>query len=122
MRRTGAACGWPGIEKADKIMGMVAFNPTSVVALRVSHPHASAADVLEHVFRPLAGSRLSFGAAQYLPHPFALTVAEAFGHGMHPQEWAHWSGPPAHPQLVHAVQKMWAEDVWPLFMLRYELR
>jgi hypothetical protein len=70
---------------------------TEAVALRRSHAHAPALDVLDLVMTDRHHRVYEFGDLALPPAPFALVVAEAFDRGMTVDEWARWTVPPADP-------------------------
>ena len=91
------------------------------LALRVSHPHASAADVLDLVMQGRQYRLLDFGEHMLPPSAFALLVAEAMGDHMSPAEWATFTGPNADASLRATLQLQYALNVWPKFLERYSV-
>jgi|SRR5512138_2802271 hypothetical protein len=91
------------------------------LALRVSHGHASAADVLDLVMQGRQFRLIDFGEHMLPPSPFALLVAEAVGDAMSPAEWEAFTGPNADANLRSALQLQFALNVWPKFLLRYHV-
>lgn len=94
----------------------------AAVALRKSHPHAPALEVLDVVMRQRAGCLADFGADQLDPgSPFGQIVAEAFDRAMTPAEWAVVTDSHADPVLVGALRSVWAREVLPRFAANYGL-
>ncbi|HET7526873.1 MAG TPA: hypothetical protein VFK10_13110 [Burkholderiaceae bacterium] len=91
------------------------------LALRVSHPHASAADVLDLVMQGRQYRLLDFGEHMLPPSAFALLVAEAMGDHMSPAEWETFTGPNADASLRATLQLQYALNVWPKFLERYSV-
>ena len=89
------------------------------LALRASHAHASAADVLDLVMQGRQYRLVDFGEHMLPPAPFALLVAEAVGDHMTPDEWAAFTGPKADASLRATLQLQYALNVWPKFLERY---
>ncbi|HEX6017068.1 MAG TPA: hypothetical protein VFZ28_03110 [Burkholderiaceae bacterium] len=89
------------------------------LALRRSHAHASAADVLDLVMQGRQGRLLDFGDQMLPPAPFALLVAEAMGDHMSADEWEAFTGPKADASLRATLQLQYALNVWPKFLERY---
>jgi hypothetical protein len=94
---------------------------TAAAALRRSHPHVTARQLLDLVLDQRTGAVADFGAAIAPGHPFALLVAEAFDRGMSPDEWAAWTSPGADPLLVTALLQVWHSEVLPRFAAAYGL-
>lgn len=89
------------------------------LVLRNSQPQLAAMEVLDQVMRRWYGRRVDFGEQATPPSPFALLVADALD-CMPPSDWAglwHWGHPNAQPFLL----KLWVEEVWPKFLVRYSL-
>ena len=89
------------------------------LALRRSHPHAPAADVLDLVIR---------GRDIWLedlldhiepPSPFALLVAEAIGDCMSAAEWRAFTGPNADERVREAMLLEYRTCVVAKFVNRY---
>lgn len=94
----------------------------AAVALRKSHPHAPALEVLDVVMRQRAGHLADFGADQLDPgSPFGQIVAEAFDTAMTPADWAVVKNPQADPVLVGALRSVWAQEVLHRFAKHYHL-
>jgi len=91
------------------------------LALRVSHPHASAADVLDLVMQGRQYRLVDFGEHMLPPAAFALLVAEAMGDHMTPAEWEAFTGPNADASLRATLQLQYALNVWPKFLERYSI-
>lgn len=91
------------------------------LALRVSHPRAGAADVLDLVMQGRQDRLLDFGDHMLPPAPFALLVAEAVGDLMSAAEWEASTGPKADANLRSALQLQYALNVWPRFLMRYRI-
>jgi hypothetical protein len=89
------------------------------LALRVSHPHASAADVLDLVMQGRQHQLVDFGEHMLPPAAFALLVAEAMGDRMSPAEWEAFTGPNADANLRATLQLQYTLNVWPRFLERY---
>jgi hypothetical protein len=91
------------------------------LALRTSHGHAPAADVLDLVMRGRQYRLVDFGEHMLPPSPFALLVAEAVGDRMSPAEWEAFTGPLADASLRATLQLQYALNVWPKFLERYSV-
>ena len=91
------------------------------LALRTSHGHASAQDVLDLVMQGRQNRLLDFGEQMLPPAPFALLVAEAMGDHMSPAEWEAFTGPKADANLRSTLQLQFALNVWPKFLQRYHV-
>ena len=91
------------------------------LALRTSHGHASAADVLDLVMQGRQFRLIDFGEHMLPPAPFALLVAEAVGDAMSPAEWEAFTGPKADASLRSTLQLQFALNVWPKFLQRYHI-
>jgi hypothetical protein len=112
----------PRANEARRIGGLA-------VALRRSHPHAPALDVLDLVFEGGGGVGCDFSCTasdgRALVHPrgaFGQLIAEAFDRGMTPAEWMQLTGPSAAPELVEALDRIWATYVVPRFGSRFGVR
>ena len=91
------------------------------LALRTSHGHASALDVLDLVMQGRQDCLLDFGEHMLPPAPFALLVAEAVGDAMSAAEWETFTGPKADANLRSTLQLQFALNVWPKFLQRYHI-
>jgi len=91
------------------------------LALRESHRHASALDVLDLVMQGRQDRLLDFGEHMLPPAAFALLVAEAVGDHMSPAEWEAFTGPKADASLRSTLQLQYALNVWPKFLQRYHI-
>jgi hypothetical protein len=91
------------------------------LALRTSHAHASAADVLDLVMLGRQFRLIDFGEHMLPPAPFALLVAEAVGDAMTPAEWEAFTGPQVDANLRSTLQLQFALNVWPKFLQRYHI-
>jgi hypothetical protein len=91
------------------------------LALRSSHAHAPAADVLDLVMQGRQYRLVDFGEHMLPPAPFALLVAEAVGDRMSPAEWEAFTGPLADANLRATLQLQFALNVWPKFLERYSV-
>lgn len=91
------------------------------LALRKSHAHASAADVLDLVMQGRQQRSIDFGDHMLPPAPFALLVAEAMGDHMSAAEWEAFTGPKADAGLRATLQLQYALNVWPKFLERYAI-
>ena len=89
------------------------------LALRASHAHASATDVLDLVMQGRQYRLVDFGDHMLPPSPFALLVAEAVGDHMSSAEWEAFTGPKADASLRATLQLQYALNVWPKFLERY---
>jgi hypothetical protein len=89
------------------------------LALRRSHPHAPAVDVLDLVIRGRDVWLEDFLDPMVPPSPFALLVAEAVGDCMTAGEWRGLTGLDADPRVRDALVQMYREAVWPKFVGRY---
>ena len=94
---------------------------SEALALRASHGHASARDVLNLVMQGRQERLIDFGEHMLPPAPFALLVAEAVGDHMSPAEWEAFTGPNADANLRSTLQLQFALNVWPKFLLRYRV-
>ena len=94
---------------------------SEALALRASHAHAPAADVLDLVMRGRQYRLVDFGDHQLPPAPFALLVAEALGDHMSAAEWEAFTGPKADASLRATLQLQFALNVWPKFLERYSV-
>ena len=88
------------------------------LALRASHPHAPALDVLDLAMEGREAWLEDFFAHMVPPSPFALLVAEAVGDVMTAAEWVGICRQLDDKGLAH-MQQVYAESVWPKFVKRY---
>lgn len=91
------------------------------LALRASHAHAPAADVLDLVMQGRQYRLIDFGEHLLPPAAFALLVAEAVGDHMSATEWETFTGPKADASLRATLQLQYALNVWPKFLERYSV-
>src|SRR5262245_466509 len=89
------------------------------LALRKSHPHVPAADLLDLVIRERGPWLKDFFDRMVPPDPFALLVAEAVGDFSPTAEWLALTGPKADERVRAAMQRSYAEQVLPKFLRRY---
>jgi hypothetical protein len=89
------------------------------LALRRSHPHAPAVDVLDLVMKGRLPWLEDFFDDLEPPAPFALLVAEAVDDIMTAAEWRGLTGPNAEPRVRAALAQLYRESVWPRFVKRY---
>lgn len=90
------------------------------VALRASHPHAPALDILDLVMRGRGDLWLGDLFEHMVPpSPFALLVAEAMGDASPAAEWQALTGPHAAPEVRDFMRQSYAESVLPRFSKRY---
>jgi hypothetical protein len=89
------------------------------LALRESHPHAPAVDVLDLAMQGHEVWLEDFFEHMVPPSPFALLVAEAVGDFSPPAEWCALTGLNADARVREAMQQSYAEHVWPKFVERY---
>jgi len=94
---------------------------SEALALRASHAHAPAADVLDLVMQGRRYRLVDFGDHMLPPAPFALLVAEAVGDHMSADEWEAFTGPKADASLRATLQLQFALNVWPKFLERYSV-
>jgi hypothetical protein len=99
----------------------------AAVALRLTHPHVPAMDVLDLVMQSVnAGDRSArmLMACEVIssgpPAAFGLPVAEAFDTAMTREEWLAFTGAAAMPELAQACVGVWRAEVLPRFVARYE--
>jgi hypothetical protein len=89
--------------------------------LRRQQPQLSAEQVLDQVMRGRYGKHIDFGELAVPPSPFAYLVAEALDGGMERSDWEGlWRGN-CRPEVRPFLVKLFAEDVWPKFVVRYSL-
>lgn len=91
------------------------------LALRMSHPHAPALDVLDLVMPNRTGTLTSVGAEIEPATPFGFLLAEAFDTGMAPEDWRLVTHPNTPPGVVAALRGIWTGEVVPKFAKRYGL-
>jgi hypothetical protein len=91
------------------------------LALRRSHPHAPARDVLDLVIRGRDVWLEDFLDHMVPPAPFALLVAEAVDDCMTAAEWRGLTGANADPRVRDALVQMYVESVRAKFVRRYGL-
>ena len=93
----------------------------NALLLRKSRPDLPALEVLDHAMHGRYGRRIDFGDLATPPTPFAMLVVDALDGGMPLCDWeglwrCDWEGK-VRPFLL----KVWAEEVWPKFLVRYSL-
>ena len=91
------------------------------LALRVSHPHAPALDVLDLVMNRRSPWLEDFLECVVPPAPLALLVAEAVDDCMTTADWRGPTGPNTDPRVRDALVQLYRESVWPKFVRRYGL-
>lgn len=89
--------------------------------LRRQEPRLRAVDVLDQVMRGRSSSWIEFGDLALPPCPFALLVAETFDRGMLPSNWVGLFRPDAPQRVRVLLLQIWADEVWPKFLVRYSL-
>ena len=67
------------------------------------------------------GWRIDFGGLALPPAPLALLVAEALDGGMLASDWAGLWRATSNPKLRPLLLDIWADEVWPKFVVRYSL-
>ena len=87
---------------------------SAAVSLRRSHPHVSAADVLDVVMRGRTGSLADFGESIEPATPFGFLIAEAFDDGMAPRDWALVTHPNTDPRPVVKQTRFAPPATWPV--------
>ena len=90
-------------------------------SLRNLQPAMSAMKVLDRVMRGRYGRRIDFGELAMPPSPFSLLVAEALDGGMLANDWAGLWRCNSHPRVRATLLQIWADEVWPKFVVRYSL-
>jgi hypothetical protein len=80
-----------------------------------------ALEVLDQVMRGRGGRPIDFANLALPPSPFALLVAEAYDRGMLPCDWAGLLRPSAPARVHELLRQIWADEVWPKFVVRYSL-
>jgi hypothetical protein len=89
------------------------------LVLRNTRPDLPALDVLDQVMRSRYGRKVDFGELATPPSPFSLLIADALD-CMPPSDWAGlWRC--GHPNARPFLLKLWADEVWPKFVVRYSL-
>ena len=89
--------------------------------LRRQQPDLSATWVLDQVMRGRYGASIDFGELATPPSPFAYLVAEALDGGMQRGDWEGlWRGN-SRPEVRPFLVKLFAEEVWPKFAVKYSL-
>lgn len=98
---------------------------STALLLRKAQPQLPAIELLDRAMRGRYGRSIDFGEFAVPPSPFAYLVAEALDGGMQRSDWEGlWrSGqrPNGHPKVRPFLLQVWAEDVWPKFIVRYSL-
>jgi hypothetical protein len=100
-------------------------DPTAAVlvdealALRNSHPHAPAVEVLDLVIKGRGVWLEDLFPHMVPPSPFALLVAEAMEDCMTAGEWQAFTGPNADERLRDEMRRQYEEAVLPKFVIRY---
>lgn len=90
------------------------------LALRASHPHAPAGDVLDLVLRGHKDLWLEDLLDHIVPPaPFALLVAEAVRDCMSSAEWQAFTGPKADERLRAVMLQEYKNSVVPKFVGRF---
>jgi hypothetical protein len=89
------------------------------LALRASHPHAPAADVLDLAMQGHQFWLEDFFDHMVPPSPFALLVAEAVGDFMSTAEWKALTGASAAEKVRDAMHREYVNTVLPKFVKRY---
>jgi len=93
----------------------------AAVALRRSHPHAPALDVLDIVMKRRSGRLADFGDTIEPATPFGDLIAEAFDKGMAPEDWYLVKSPATPPAVLTILMNIWRTDVLPRLASRYSL-
>lgn len=89
------------------------------LALRRSHAHAPAVDVLDLVLKGRGVWLEDFFEYMVPPAPFALLVAEAVDDCMNPMEWKALTDPTSDACVRDALVQLYRESVWLKFVGRY---
>lgn len=89
--------------------------------LRRQEPGLSALEVLDQALQGHHGRFIDFGDIARPPAPFGLLMAEAFDRGMLPCDWVGLLASQSHPKLETVLHQIWADEVWPQFLVRYSL-
>jgi hypothetical protein len=92
----------------------------AAVALRASHPQASAREILDLVLRGRSGAVADLGPGIDAGQDFALLVTDAFDDDM-ALAWAHWTRTDVDPALLHLLNQRWRDTVLPSFAATYGL-
>ena len=101
----------------------------AAVALRRTHAHAPARDLLDLVMRGAEGQVLDFsdptarhGSIAHPAGPFGQIVATALDKGMESSDWIAMTSDRADPQLRRALMDIWRDDVMgQRFVGRYKV-
>lgn len=93
----------------------------AALALRRSHPRASAREVLDVCLQGCTGAVDDLGLAIDPGQPFALLVAEAFDTGMAACDWDVCMRPGSDPVVQATLRQVWADEVLPKFAAAYGL-
>jgi hypothetical protein len=98
------------------------------LALRITHPHAPAIDLLDLVMRGHEDSDPDFtdDALPWGDHfdpraPFGQLVAGAFDKAMSPADWLALTSEAADARVAETLMGLWADDVTPAFARRYRV-
>lgn len=89
--------------------------------LRKAHPSWSAMDVLDQAMRTRYGRRIDFGDLAKPPAPFAMLVADALDTGMLASDWEGLWQFNSHGKVRPFLLQLFADEVWPKFVVRYSL-
>ena len=87
---------------------------------RNSRPDLPAVAVLDQVMRGRYGRKIDFGSLATPPPPFSLLVADALD-CMPPSDWEGLWRRNSHNKVRPFLLKLWADEVWPKFVVRYGL-
>ena len=89
------------------------------VALRRSHPHAPAIDVLDLFMQHQHGKHPDPAALWLVPSAdFGAVLAVAFDRSFTPDEWARWTQPPPDPGMIVGTLRHWRDAVLGAFAVR----
>ena len=88
---------------------------------RRQQPLFPALDVLDQAMRGRYGQRIDFGDLATPPAPFAMLVVEALDGGMPRCDWEGLWRCSSEGKVRPFLLKVWAEEVWPKFVVRYSL-
>lgn len=91
------------------------------LVLRRSRPQLSAIQVLDEVMRKRHGRPVDFGELIKPPAPFAFLVAEALDRGMERSDWEGLWNSRSRPDMRPFLLDLFADEVWPKFVVRYSL-
>ena len=94
---------------------------SEALLLRRAHPNFPALDILDKVMRDRRGQHIDFGDLAVPPSPFAFLIAEALDAGMPRSDWEGLWRFNGHPNTRPFLIKVWMDEVWPKFRLRYNL-